>query len=348
MDHRPAPYTHMAYADGMRVVAVLTIIALHSSAQGVIQYNAISQNNWWVCNSIDSLSRWAVPIFIMLSGALLLDPSKQESWSIFYKKRAKRILAPFIIWVSFYFFWTVYFYGEPVDKEFILKALFNGLMYNHLYFLFIIIGLYLVTPFFRIFVKCQKIFVLWGLAIGAFILATGDYFTIFLPFNASTRFIPYAGFFIAGFLLRQRMLSTGQCCAATLCFALSSAVIIIGTGQQVALLGIDDYRSFQYYDHFHLAVVIQSFSIFMILQYFMTTSLHPFLLKMFSIIGPVTFGVYLIHVMFLTLLKPYTKELFHQLSLAGIGIEVILTFFLSTVTCLLIARTPILRHAIGS
>ncbi len=326
---------------------MLTIIALHSSAQGVIQYDAISLENWWICNSIDSLSRWAVPMFIMLSGALLLDPAKQESWRIFYKKRAKRILAPFIFWVSFYFFWNDYLYGEPVDKEFILKALLNGLTYNHLYFLFIILGLYLVTPFLRIFVKYQKNFVLWGLAIGAFILAAGDYMTIFLPLNAFTRFIPYLGFFIGGFILRHRMLSSGQCWIATLCFALSSVVIIIGTGQQIALLGIEDYRTFKFYDHFHLAVIIQSFSIFLLLQYFFTTSLNHFLLETFAFLGPMTFGVYLIHVIFLTLLKPYTKGLFNQFALAGIGIEVFLTFSISTVACLLIARTPILRHTIG-
>lgn len=348
MDNQPVPPKHIPYADGMRVLAVVFVIALHSSAQGVIQYDTISLENWWTGNIINSLSRWAVPLFIMLSGALLLAPAKQESWSSFYTKRAKRIFAPFIIWVSFYFFWTDYFYGEPVDKEFIQKALFDGLTYNHLYFLFIIMGLYVVTPLIRAFVHHQKRWIVWILCMGILFLATRNDIYAYIPLNAFTKFIPYMGFFIVGFLLQHMQLSKVYYGLVMLSFCTSTAVIILGTGQQVEVWGIEDYRAFQFYNHFHLAVIIQSCSIFIAFQYLLNHTSNSFLKTTFSTIAPVTFGIYLIHVMFLNLLQPYTQDLFNQFTMVGIGVEVLLTFSLSTLTCLLLARTRILRHAIGS
>lgn len=60
---------------------------------------------WWISNVYDSISRWGVPVFVMVSGALLLDTSKQEGILTFYKKRLSKIFIPIIFWTAFYLFW---------------------------------------------------------------------------------------------------------------------------------------------------------------------------------------------------------------------------------------------------
>ncbi|WP_175637699.1 acyltransferase family protein, partial [Dickeya dadantii] len=68
-----------------RIVSTFAVIVLHVSAYTVALAD-LGTFSWWVGNLYDSLVRWCVPVFIMISGALLLSPEKVESLSIFYKK----------------------------------------------------------------------------------------------------------------------------------------------------------------------------------------------------------------------------------------------------------------------
>jgi surface polysaccharide O-acyltransferase-like enzyme len=53
--------------------------------------------NWFTVNVYDVLGMVGVPLFVMLSGALLLNPNKaEEPLSVFYRKRLNRIALPFI------------------------------------------------------------------------------------------------------------------------------------------------------------------------------------------------------------------------------------------------------------
>ena len=130
--HKPVV---LSYGDGMRVAAVVAVIGVHASGIGVMRYGRLDPLHWWSVNAVDSLCRWAVPIFIMLSGALLLDPARDEPAPTFYRKRMARVGIPLLVWAWFYFFWTWAFYGERVDRTFVIRALLDGLTYNHLYFL---------------------------------------------------------------------------------------------------------------------------------------------------------------------------------------------------------------------
>jgi len=58
-------------------------------------------------NIYNSLSKPSVPLFVMLTGALLLMPEKVgEPLSVFFKKRLNRIGLPFLFWGVVYFAWS--------------------------------------------------------------------------------------------------------------------------------------------------------------------------------------------------------------------------------------------------
>ena len=73
------------YLDVLRIFAALMVVMIHVSAQYV---NNMSNNltDFMIGNVFDSLSRVAVPIFAMISGAVMLDESKQYSTKDFLKK----------------------------------------------------------------------------------------------------------------------------------------------------------------------------------------------------------------------------------------------------------------------
>ena len=63
-----------------------------------------------------------VPLFVMLTGALLLAPGKQdEPLGVFFKKRFSRIGFPFLFWGALYFIWDFYVENQPFTQAFLIK-----------------------------------------------------------------------------------------------------------------------------------------------------------------------------------------------------------------------------------
>ena len=54
--------------------------------------------SWWSANLWDSFAHWCVPVFVMLSGALLLG--RREPAPHFWRKRAARLVWPLVGWRS--------------------------------------------------------------------------------------------------------------------------------------------------------------------------------------------------------------------------------------------------------
>jgi surface polysaccharide O-acyltransferase-like enzyme len=88
----------------------------------------------------------------MLSGALLLQPSKvEEPLRVFFKKRFSRVALPFLFWGAAYFAWRFFVNGELLTLDSIGQGLIWG-PYFHFWFLYMLIGLYLITPLLRVLV----------------------------------------------------------------------------------------------------------------------------------------------------------------------------------------------------
>ena len=100
-------------------------------------------------NFYDSIVRWGVPVFVMISGCLFL--SGNSTLKKIYQKNIFRIARAFVFWSIVY---TIYYY---VDKVFILKkevALTTVvahiiLGHYHLWFLYMITGIYMILPFLK-------------------------------------------------------------------------------------------------------------------------------------------------------------------------------------------------------
>ena len=67
----------IVYLDVLRVIACFSVIMVHSCAQYFVK--DIGSFNFWVGNIFDGLARIGVPLFIMISGALMLDKNYQFS-----------------------------------------------------------------------------------------------------------------------------------------------------------------------------------------------------------------------------------------------------------------------------
>jgi surface polysaccharide O-acyltransferase-like enzyme len=99
---------------------------------------------------IDTLCYWSVPIFIMLSGALLLNIDQarsHESPGTFLKKRWRRMIRPTIAWGIIALIWGCLALGRGRDETF--RRMMTGLPNDPQWFLFMLLGLYALTPWLR-------------------------------------------------------------------------------------------------------------------------------------------------------------------------------------------------------
>ncbi|WP_158618375.1 acyltransferase [Candidimonas sp. SYP-B2681] len=129
--------------DTARIGACFMVIVLHVAAT---QFH-VFDGQWWASNFYDSLTRSCVPIFLMVSGVLLLN--KQEGLPAFFTKRFARILPPLLFWSLFYMMWNTSQgtdYGGWIEW---LKTLASGPVVYHLWYLYAILGIYLFVPFLR-------------------------------------------------------------------------------------------------------------------------------------------------------------------------------------------------------
>ncbi|MBQ9185222.1 MAG: acyltransferase family protein [Bacteroidales bacterium] len=130
------------WIDWMRVVACFMVMVVHSTepfylgGDGSLILN--STDAFW-SSFFDSFVRACVPLFVVAS-AYLQFPVKYSTGE-FFRKRAVRILIPFIIWTIVY----ALVWGEPVQN---LKDLLLNFNYaaGHLWFVYMLAGLYLIMP----------------------------------------------------------------------------------------------------------------------------------------------------------------------------------------------------------
>ena len=125
--------------DLLRTVAIILVILLHAAIEGNPNLNIMSPQGvqlWWTSNIYDSIARSAVPLFVMLTGALLLQPNKvDEPLRVFFKKRWNRMGIPVIFWGAIFFAWDFLVKGQSLSVLSILQGLFAGpyaVSYTHL------------------------------------------------------------------------------------------------------------------------------------------------------------------------------------------------------------------------
>lgn len=124
---------------------MLLVVLLHVSAVSFMRFHTA----WDVALIYDSISRVSVPLFFILSGYLLLD--KKESVSVFFIKRASKIFIPFLFWTVLYKLYVAYYTKSSFD--FNVLNIITTPAYYHLWFLYAIIIMYLMTPALRLIIS---------------------------------------------------------------------------------------------------------------------------------------------------------------------------------------------------
>ena len=343
--------------DLIRTLAIILVIMLHASNL-TLQASSIPIGYWWIAVVYKSLALSCVPLFVMLSGALLLQPAKlNEPISVFLKKRLSRIGLAFVFWSAIYLAWGFYVTQYPITLtnigQGILFGLFSG-SYYQFWFIYLIIGLYLITPVLRVIVAngssriLRYLIILWffGVAIVPILqLISG------VTFNSSVFVIGgWIGYFILGSYLQKIKLRSAILCGALI---LGFVCTILGVWLMTYPLASMGQNNF-FFDYLTANVIIGSAALFMILMKFRPDwpgSSHNIANRIVNAISKNTLPIFLFHVIILESFE--FGYLGFKLSyttlnpLIEIPLITVLTLFVTLGLILLMRRVPILKKLIG-
>lgn len=136
------------YYDFLRVIAILFVIYNHTNERGYYLY--AFDASWFlkiIYMATAAIIAVAVPIFFMISGALLIP--KQESIADLYKNRVSRMLAVLLLFSVIKVCCDYILRGKGIGiKEFILKLVTDGITPSYWY-LYAYIAYLICLPFIR-------------------------------------------------------------------------------------------------------------------------------------------------------------------------------------------------------
>ena len=342
--------------DLIRTLAIVLVIMLHAATEPIPIANQMSPQGvtlWWTVNIYNALSRPAVPLFVMLSGALLLQPAKLgEPLSVFFKKRLNRIALPFLFWGVAYFAWRFFVYGEALSANSILQGLLTG-PYIYFWFLYLLVGLYLITPVLRVVVAYAErktfrfLLILWfvGTAIVPLLGLFGAYRLDDNVFIVTG----WVGYFLLGaYSLKTHVRSVVL--YALLVFGL--AWTIIGTYLVVGTIG-ERFSQF-FYDASSFSMIGASLALFLLLAAVpsnMVEKRFPRGSRLLRLISQNTLAIYLFHIMVIEALQ---KGFFgFQISLATMNpvLEVplitVVTLFICLGVLYPLKKIPLVKKVVG-
>ncbi|MBB6172090.1 surface polysaccharide O-acyltransferase-like enzyme [Nocardiopsis mwathae] len=307
----PATPPATAWLDLARVSAMLAVVAVHVFAPVVTtRYTDLGTATWWAANAVDASFRWCVPVFIMISGALLLRP-REERLSVFYRRRFSRIGIPLVVWVAAYLAWEAYRTGITPGQA--AGEILSGTPSIHLYFLFVLAGLYLLTPFLRVFVEHATVPTVWWFAGLMSVIGMADQAIAGLDgtgeANAVTRFLPFVGYYVIGYLLRDVTMTRGRTWGAAVALLLGTAATAMGAGLIARAYGEWGTSAVYLYDYLSPTVLVMSIAAYLLFRAagdrFLTgtgAAAHAWRRRLRAV-SDVSFGVFLVHVMVLFTLR---------------------------------------------
>lgn len=323
---------HIAWLDVVRFIAMFTVVCCHCTDPFNFYPGTapnIGEIKLWGAIYGAAL-RPCVPLFVMITGALLL-PVRGEA-STFYKKRIPRVFYPFLIWSVLYnlFPWITGllglspevvldffpYAGEDVMRqsfavslEYILTIPFNfSILAVHMWYIYLLIGLYLYLPVFSAWVEkaSERAKLMFLLAWGVTLLLPYYYqfVSVYLwgtcswnSFGMLYAFAGFNGYLLLGHYLRNLDWSLKKTLAIGIpMFAVGYAVTFFGFRHITALPEYTDEMLELFFTYCSLNVVMMTIPVFMLAKKAKVNSER--MRKALANLTVCGFGIYMIHYFF--------------------------------------------------
>lgn len=352
--------SRILYIDILRVISIFAVVVLHISAPFAANMNTYGIKWWWVGNIADSATRWCVPVLILISGRLMLYNDREENILLFLRKRLPKVIIPLIFW-SFLYLLNMLRKGElgiqwdmSLIKLFITN-LYIGNVHIHLWYLYMLVGLYLITPIIKPFVKNVKkenlvyFIIIWFISNGVIVFL--EKFTVYkVGFNLS--FFHWSlGYFVLGFFLEKYTLSEKQRKAIYFLGLVGLIATVYGT---YLLTGNNAGELVEHlYSYLAPNVILMSLMVYLFfknINWSKAINSNSILNKIILSLNKTSFGIYLVHLLVLDIISSGDIGIVIKASafnpIIGIPLVGIITFLLSHLVVLILQNIPLLNKVV--
>lgn len=293
-----------------RIAACFAIVVLHTvfaANEYFIDTLSVSEN--LVSRIVENNMMWAVPVFLMVTGVLQLDPGKELTWRKLYGKYMLRIAAALAVFSVLFRLFDIIMDGE----KFSLAGLFGTAFYElitghgwgHLWYLYLLIGLYVLMPFYRVVVKHCTDRELGYLAcvyvVFISVIPAVESFGINIDFYISESII-YPLYLLLGYMIAAGKLKIPAGVSAAILVVSTAAIVyldILKYGRGLEVPGM----FFGYASPLVIAQSIGAFALFTGMRSNAGNAVRTWIRKL----DGCTFGIYLISMVFVRLLFKYMK-----------------------------------------
>lgn len=326
------------WADFLKILSIFMVIVLHISTKNMWQVN-VGDRVFTIFTLYSLITRWAVPVFFMVSGSFLLNPEKEISNSKI-KKYIFRLVVAFIGWSFVYAIFNTFIawdFSWDTAAERIWTNFYTGPY--HFWFLFVMLGMYIILPMLR---KICKISTKKELE---YFLLIFCIFTVILPTlkkmeilnvlvlwldNLKVSFVTgYVGLYVLGYYLKKYPFcktNKGALCTlfvGVISLVLSAVLTFVwehNTGMR------DEF----WQGNLNITVVPQAVAIYSLVQYFdKWLAENKVIVKFTNLVASKIFIIYLCHDIFISLLEYWNFTTIKYNSLWSIPLFSIVVFLCS-------------------
>ncbi|MDO4741758.1 MAG: acyltransferase family protein [Candidatus Saccharibacteria bacterium] len=337
------------YFDFLRIFAIIAVIFVHVAAENWYSTEPRSLT-WNLYSLVDSLVRWGVPIFVMISGALFLN--RNQSLKKIFRKHIIKLIILFFVWSLIYAIWESSVGNAVTISDFLINF-FKGPA--HLWFLPMIIGLYLITPLLQKIIsdkKSTRYFLTLSLIFAFIIPEVINIIDIVFPTTANVLkyingclnlnfVLGFSGYFILGFCLHNTKISKKQ---ETIIYLLGALGIVVTIILSALASYYKNAPTAVFYENMSINVLLPSIAIFVFTKKHLNNQLSPKKQKLLLTLSKCTLGVYLVHLLILFMLDYFlnfnTASFNPLLAIPTLGLSVIV---ISLIITLILNQIPFIK-----
>lgn len=299
-----APKKNIRY-EYIRAFATIAVIIIHTFNSASLQYG---EEAWLgqrvLCESIKNLTWWAVPCFLMLSGSLLLKRDRKIDLDKLYGKYILRMVGVLFTFGLAFAGVEIFFHFSTLKVSDLVKGIswvLSGKTWAHLWYVYCMIGIYVLLPVYKLIAdhaSNQKlIYILLILFVFGSLFPTLKMVGIQIGFyNHISTIYPF--WFLVGVAHNRRLLRIKK--KYLLFFLVGSSLALILASSMACVYHVSLSELFGYNS---LLVTIQSICVFELFMYrsIKNNLLHKVLLQ----IADKSFGIYLLHMVFINLVYKF-------------------------------------------
>lgn len=334
------------YLDILNIVAILSVVALHCN--GIVHQYSTSRS-WATALIVECICYFAVPVFLMVSGANLLDYRKKYDTKTFFKKRFTKVLISSFFWILAMVLWkTKLCELEITNVKTFFNIIFNNEEQYTYYFIWEILGVYLTLPIISKIVENEKNNnLLWYFVIIYFVFNSSlpyilSIFGIQYNKSFSLRIGDYYIYVILGYLLSKIDIKKKYRILLYVFGILSIVFRYFMTYYFSRKYGYLDRSTWGYFQFHCIILSCAVFVFFKNLKYGKVSDKGKLIIAK---IANCSFGVYLIHL----IIKYYEIRLLglniHSWEFRTFGI--ISTYLISLIIVMILKKIPIIKKVVA-